>query len=322
MAEEPGEKVLSVGVLGAGSHSRTYHGPALRILRGRRPDLYELSAVCDLDPARAREYAQQFGFARSYGGLEEMLAGEHLDALVAVTPMEQTLPIASRILRARVPVLIEKPPGLNTDEARRLLAVAEETGTAHMVSFNRRFCPAVMRARRWLRQQEPSRPVRMIAARMFRHKRREDNFVAHTGIHLVDTVLSFLGAPRRVQASRVDTGRAGSHLYEATLAFDSGAAATLLFASAVGRQEETYDVLGEDFHVRIEALDGQVEIFDAGKPAVDWTAPPEEPPAAVNGTLAETQEFLECVAAGRAMHPDLKEAMESFTVAETIQHAT
>ena len=122
-----------------------------------------------------------------------MLEAEKPGAVVAVSPMELTLPIASQVLRAGIPVLVEKPPGLSVREATQLVEVARDTQTPHMVSFNRRFSPAILKAKEWLAARSPSRPVRLVSARMFRHKRREENFVAHTGIHLTDTVLSFTG---------------------------------------------------------------------------------------------------------------------------------
>ena len=313
--------MLTIVVLGAGSHSRAFHGPALKALCDERPGRLELSAVCDLDGPRAEAYARDFGFARAYADLAEMLAKERPGAFIAVTPMERTVEIASQILRAGIPVLIEKPPGLDTAQAGELLAVARQTRTPHMVSFNRRFSPAIVKAQRWIAERDASRSVQFLSARMMRHKRREANFVAHTGIHLTDTVLSFMGRPGVVAPWRVGTDDPTSHLYMAWLAFDSGAVAEMLFASAVGRLEETYDLFGEDWHIRVEWLSGAVEAYDGGKPSLSWKSSPDDSPVFLNGTLDETREFLDAVEAGRPMRPDLEDALASFRVAETIQAA-
>lgn len=312
--------MLSIGVIGAGSHSRAFHGPALKIIKQRGPGLIELAAICDIDRAKAESYASEFGFARACDDLEKMLAAERLDGIVAVTPMERTVEIASRILRAKMPVLIEKPPGVNADEARELLAVARETRTPHMVSLNRRFCPAVLKARQWL-EANADRPPRLILARMLRHNRREANFVAHTGIHPVDTVCSFLGRPGRVDARRVAAGRADSHLYQATLVFDSGAAAVLVFASAVGLQQETYEILGEDYRILIDALAASITIHDAREEVLNWRVPEDAPPVVANGTLDETRAFVESLQGRRPFEPALEEAAASFSAAEAIQAA-
>jgi predicted dehydrogenase len=118
------------------------------------------------------------------------------------------------------------------------------------------------------------------------------------------------------------TNDPASHLYVARVAFAGGASASMLFASAVGRLEETYDLFGEDWHVRVEWLSGAVEAFEAGRPVLQWRPAPADSPVYLNGTLEETREFLACVADGRPMKPDLEEALESFQLAETIQAAT
>jgi predicted dehydrogenase len=313
--------MLIIVVLGAGSHSRAFHGPALKAQRDAHPDRFRLAAVCDLDAARAAAYAADFGFERTYCDFPAMLDKEKPGAVVAVTPMALTLPIASQILRAGIPVLVEKPPGVNSRQAEELVAVARQTATPHMVSFNRRFSPAILKAKAWLAERTPTRPVRLLCARMLRHKRREENFVAHTGIHLTDTVLSLTGRPSSVAARRIATGNEASHLYQARLGLAGGAGAEMLFASAVGMLEETYDLFGEDYRIRIEWLSGQVEAWEGGKSVFSWRPAPEDSPVYVNGTMEETRVFLEGVEAGRVMQPTLADALESFRVAETIQAA-
>ena len=313
--------MLKIVVLGAGSHSRAFHGPSLKTLVAERPGRYELAAVCDLDAARAASYAADFGFARTYSDFAAMLEAEKPGAVIAVSPMEQTLPIASQVLRAGIPVLVEKPPGLNVREALQLVDVARDTQTPHMVSFNRRFSPTILMAKEWLAARTPSRPLRVVSARMFRHKRREENFVAHTGIHLTDTVLSFTGAPRAVAAWRTATSNSASHLYAARLELDGGAAAEMLFASAVGMLEETYDLLGEDYRIRIEWLSGQVDAWESGKSVLSWRPAAQDSPVYVNGTLTETRAFLDALENGSPMRPTLEDALDSFRVAETIQNA-
>jgi len=88
---------MRIAVVGAGSHSRNNHGPALKAIKAQHPDQIELAAVCDIDLPKAQAYAQRFGFAGSYDSLEDMLAHEQLDGIVAVTPVSLTAEIASFI---------------------------------------------------------------------------------------------------------------------------------------------------------------------------------------------------------------------------------
>ena len=126
--------MLRIAVLGAGSHSSSTHGPALRLCKQKHPDKVELAAVCDLRRDAAEAYAEKFGFEKVYENLDAMLATERLDGLIAVTPIAATAEIVARLLPSKLPLLIEKPPGANSAENRRLMEIAEEHRAPHMVS--------------------------------------------------------------------------------------------------------------------------------------------------------------------------------------------
>ena len=95
----------------------------------------------------------------------------------------------------------------------------------------------------------------------------------------------------------------------------------MLFASTVGMLDETYDLLGEDYRIRIEWLNGQVDAWESGKSVLSWRPAAEDSPVYVNGTLTETRAFLDAMENGSPMRPSLEDALESFRVAETIQNA-
>ena len=188
-------KVIRIGVVGAGSHSSNNHGPALKQYCAEHPGEIELTAICDLDRDKAQTYADAFGFARVYDDVGRMLAGDTLDGLVLITPVAVTREVVGELLSRGIPLLIEKPPGENSAQTRELLRIARETGTPHMISFNRRFHPAVARAREWLAAHAADRPPDLALARMQRVGRRETDFITATAIHSVDAVLSFMSAP-------------------------------------------------------------------------------------------------------------------------------
>jgi predicted dehydrogenase len=60
-----------------------------------------------------------------------------------------TKEIAARMIRAAIPLLMEKPPGATPDEAREIVELVKGTGAWVMVSMNRRFDPALRAALDW-----------------------------------------------------------------------------------------------------------------------------------------------------------------------------
>lgn len=309
--------MIQVAVIGAGRHSRGQHGPALRQYAEERPSTVDLAAVCDLDGERARQYAADFGFERVYEDVDRLLDEAAPDAVVAVTPISATRTVVGRVLEARIPVLLEKPPGRTAEEARELLRIARREGTPTMVSFNRRFHPTVSRAREWL-ATEAADPPDVTTGRLARVGRLEESFVTGTGIHAVDAVLSFGPRPTAVACRRWRATADGGDSAEARLTFDDGRTAHVLLAPAAGEAVERYTLWGPGYTVDIDVLADRLAVARDGERVVSWTAPDGMPAHVGSGAMAETRQFLEAVAAGEGYAPTLQEGALSLQVAEAI----
>ena len=259
--------MIRVGVIGAGSHSTRAHGPALVHCRDERPDEIELRAVCDLDRDRAHRYADQFGFESAFETVERMLASEPLDAVVAVTPVAVTREVVADLFTRDVPVLVEKPPGRTVEEARELEELANEHGSLHAVSFNRRFNPAVRRAREWLARNVADRPPMHVISRLLRTARFEDEFITETGIHVVDTVCSFLGRPSKLSTRRwrSPAGHSISGPRCASLVTYGDATAQVTIAPDAGTHTETTLLVGPGYTVRIDVAAARLSISMDGE---------------------------------------------------------
>jgi predicted dehydrogenase len=243
-----------------------------------------------------------------------MLDDEKPDAIVAITPLDLTLPMGREFLAYGLPVLLEKPPGRTVPEARELAAAAETTGTPHMISFNRRFGPAVLAARRWLADEAGSLPDQVIA-RMLRVSRLEPTFIMGTGIHLVDTVLSFLGDARRVSSLRHHT-HAGGQCASAQVEGAHGNA-TLVIAPDCGTMAETYELIGDEYTIYIDVVSSQCIVVRAGDVVLHERFD-HEPAFVANGTYAETAAFLEAVETGRGYSPTLQQGLASMLLADAV----
>ncbi len=119
-----------VAILGAGYIS-DWHLKALRGLSG-----VEVVAVCDLNRARADDFARKHGLASSYGSFEEMHAAERVDVVHVLTPAERHFAAALPIVEAGVHVLLEKPLATNVEDCDALIAAARARGVRVGVSHN------------------------------------------------------------------------------------------------------------------------------------------------------------------------------------------
>ncbi len=84
-----------------------------------------VAAIASRDPEPARAVAQRLGIPRSHGSYEALLADPAVDAIYNPLPNHLHVPWSIRALEAGKHVLCEKPIGLNTGEARALLAAAQ-----------------------------------------------------------------------------------------------------------------------------------------------------------------------------------------------------
>ena len=94
---------LRIAVIGAG-----YWGPNL-VRNFRASPHWELSAVCDVDPNRARRLAGPGTGVRVATSVEDLLDADDVDAVAIATPAATHHDIAHAALAAGKHVLVEKP---------------------------------------------------------------------------------------------------------------------------------------------------------------------------------------------------------------------
>ncbi len=98
----------------------------------------ELVAICDLDEETAREKATSYGI-KAYFDVGELLAAEDLDWVHVCTPPQTHLAVATEVLEAGVPTLVEKPVTETIEEFEELAAVAEREDVPFSVVHNHKF---------------------------------------------------------------------------------------------------------------------------------------------------------------------------------------
>ena len=311
---------LRLALVGCGEHARESHAAPLARYAAQHPGEITLAASCDLNRARAEEFCREFGFARAYASLDEMLEREQLDGCVTVMPVPHIARVAEPLLERRLPCVIEKPLGQTLAEIERLARIARETGTPHMVSVNRRFMPYLNRAAAWARGAGQLQYVR---ATMVRHARDEADFIPTTAIHALDALRFVAG---EIKSLGVETLRgrdlsAGWHLI--SLAFESGALGRLEVLPTAGVIEESYELFGEGFRARVVAGSGpqrSLRCWRGGHLDVEERAADHEPIDLRNGSYQEVVEFVGALREGRRPAPTVEDILPSsrlcFRIAE------
>lgn len=118
---------VRMGLVGCGRLAEFGYLPALRRAAG-----VVLSGVADLNPHRCKQIAPG---VPSYTTIQDLVQGGSVDAVIVSTPTRCHLADARTAAQAKLPVLLEKPPGIDQQEAKALFDLAPRP----WIAFNRRF---------------------------------------------------------------------------------------------------------------------------------------------------------------------------------------
>ncbi len=150
-------KPVRIGMVGCGGIANA-HLEGYRSLAGRGCDHFVLSAVCDVDAARASAFASQIAQFQAtppqvFTDLDALLAARVVDGVDVCTTHADHHPTAIRCLEAGVHVMVEKPMGVTVRAARRMQEVAARTGHILSIAENSRRGLG-QRAMAWLFNQD------------------------------------------------------------------------------------------------------------------------------------------------------------------------
>jgi len=186
-----------VGLIGAGYISAV-HAEALRALQ------YRVSAIVDPNRAAAEKLARQFDVTGVFGSLEEALAADAFDRAHVLVPPDHHHSVAVACLRARKPVLVEKPLCVSDAECASLMEASSPSVPAG-VNQNFVFHPAFLRLKRDVRERTYGKPryvaviyhgaLRQLATRQFSHWmfREPRNLLLEQAVHPLSQLLAICG---------------------------------------------------------------------------------------------------------------------------------
>ena len=119
-------------IIGYGLAGRTFHS---NLLKGAG---FEISAVLTTSAARVAQVHEDFPSASVVSAVAQIIALKP-DVVVVASPNSFHAPQAIELLRAGIPVVIDKPMALNAKETEEIISVSESEGVAVTTFFNRRW---------------------------------------------------------------------------------------------------------------------------------------------------------------------------------------
>ena len=209
-------KKLRAAVAGAGEFGKRHMRAIAQSERA------ELSAVFDIDPARAAAAAAQYG-CEAAPDLDSL--ARRADAAVVAVPTTAHAEVGCALLESGIDVLVEKPIAPDLTSAQRLVETAERTGRILQAGHLERFNPAVSALRRVL-----TLPLFFEVHRLspFTPRSLDVDVVLDLMIHDIDIVLSLVGSmPEEIRAAGISILSGKVDIANVRLAFPGGCIANL-----------------------------------------------------------------------------------------------
>lgn len=145
---EKEERLLRIGVLGAGPISQAAHFDATR--KARNAELY---AICDAAEDLLGRMAAIHQPQKTFTSYDAMLADPLVEAVIIGVADQFHVPLAQRAIAAGKHVLVEKPLGVALEECEALREQVIRSGLVLQVGNNKRFDPGIAFAGQFIREQ-------------------------------------------------------------------------------------------------------------------------------------------------------------------------
>ncbi len=130
------KKIINWGVIGPGKIAHKFVQDLLTLPNAR------LHAVASRSLERAQEFANQYDAPHAYGSYDELGNCPDLDVVYIATPHSEHAKNTILLLNKKIPVLCEKPMGINQQEVQQMISVARDQQTYLMEALWTRFLPA------------------------------------------------------------------------------------------------------------------------------------------------------------------------------------
>jgi predicted dehydrogenase len=241
---------VKVGVAGVG-HMGKEHARIYSELQEA-----ELVGVHDSNPDTARKIAAKCK-TRAFGSLEEMV--DAVDAASIVTPTSTHLAIAEPFLKRGKHVLVEKPIAMNTEEARKLVDLAEKHGAKLAVGHVERFNPVLVAL-----EERLGRPRFIEAHRLSPYPGRSTDIgvVMDLMIHDLEIILHLVRSPvTSVDAVGVPVLSKGEDIANARIRFANGCVANLTTSRISPEKLRKIRVFQDDAYLSLDYMKQEGEIY-------------------------------------------------------------
>jgi len=234
-------KKLKMGVAGVG-HFGKFHAAKIAASSAA-----ELVAVADSNGGQAREVAALYGIS-GFDEPRDMLG--QIDAVTVAVPTRAHFEVAQGFLEAGVHVLLEKPIADNLDDAKRLIALAQEKNLVLQIGHLPRFSGAAQFLHRRL-----NNPLFIESLRIapFKPRGTDVSVILDLMIHDLDFILSLVQAPiASIDAAGAPVFSDSEDIANARVKFANGCIANITASRISLKTERQMRIFQSDAYIAVD----------------------------------------------------------------------
>ena len=139
------DKQYNIALLGCGRIAERH----ARLLYNNEVANAHLTAVCDVDPSRAKLFGQKY-FVNYYSNLHQMMRNENIDLVVVLTDSGSHFANVMELTNYKIDIIVEKPLALRVDHVDQMIMACDKAGVKLFVVKQNRFNLPVLQMRKAL----------------------------------------------------------------------------------------------------------------------------------------------------------------------------
>ncbi len=328
---------VRIAVIGCGFYAENH----LQSWRHLRPDGADLTAVCDMDAAKAKSAGERYGVPH-YTDAEVMLRAERPDLVDIVTRHETHRQLAELAISQRIGVVVQKPFASTLADCVAIVEAAHRAGVWLAVHENFRFQAPMRAVRTAISTGVIGQPT--WARILFRtgfdvyatqpYFLREPNLViADVGIHVLDLARAIMGEVVRLscETQQRRPGLVGEDTATMLLRHETGAVSVVECTYQAQRDPDPFpqtlmEVEGPDGTLIVHpgyrmsvTRHGKTTVQDISSALLPWTAEPWH--ASQEGAFSACAHFLERFRHGHAAETCGEDNLRTFALVDAAYRA-
>jgi len=309
---------INLAMIGAGEWAQLYHLPAVKFLQKKYS--LQITGIWNRTAEKAQTAARKFGIQRVYASLDELLRDPDVNCFAIIIHADALKGVLDKVLARNMPVLTEKPPGRNYDEAE---AFSHSVKVTNVVAFNRRYTPLNQQFKQIVRQMQG---IYFAECHFYRNQRHTADFITETGIHSINYMEYLLGQVQTVLTEKWKNPENDTNIWISRIVFESGVKGLMKFFPCSGSSVERYEVHSNDISAYLhspqhytEDIPGRIIVHQNSKVHQIIEGSDDDDPLVVSGFVGEYSDFFEAILHNKATVSNFQNACHSMKLAEAIE---